>query len=381
MAIDPLAEIRAKQAQGAVLTPLEWQQLNSAQQGQSFTPAAPSNNVLQNPVSGTNLFQGTTNSVFGPPAPTTNTYNNVAPPPAPDYANGIATQPAGAANGGVTGRPTSFNGKGYDLANPQSRKQYYDDVIGYVTGQNNDAYAQNKKNLVNAQGLALGGLNQQQEKLKADHDNFLRDNNNQGFQFNQDYGSGNAARNQAAFGSSNVFQSGSSQGQGYADNQHLRGLADLQASASSYNNQFDQAQNQLGLQRNQFNDSYDQSIHGLDKQNSDSIQNAKDQLASNLGTYDARQNPGVTTQDFTSKYSLTPYSPIAAPKVDLGNVNPFASSSTLGQSQNATGASKFLATPTSNLTSQDQYYGYDATKPQDKNYLNHFLKTGNPNAS
>ena len=330
----------------------------------------------------------TTHSVVGPPPELTNQpLQGPVPGPVPNpttnpygNGNGIATQPGGAANGGITGRPTSFNGKGYDLADPNSRQSYYNDVIGYVTGQNNTAYAQNKKNLESAQGLALGGLNQQQAKLTSDHDNFLRDNNNQGINFNNDYTAGNAGRAQNAFGSSNVFQSGASEGQGYANNQHLRGLADLQAGASSYKNQYDQANNQLGLQRNQFNDTYDQSIHGLDKQNADSIQNAKDQLSSNLGYYDGKQNPGITSQDFTSKYSLTPYTSPTAPKVDLASLNPYASSNTLGQSPTAEGASKFLATPTSNLSSQDQYYGYNPSTT-DKNYLNNFFKSGNPNAS
>lgn len=298
------------------------------------------------------------------------------------YGNGIRQQsapaPSPAANPTANiPRLTSFNGQGYDLANPEQRQKYYNDVVGYVSGQTNQSYDQNLKNLVNSRSTQLGQTQHAQSDLETGHSNFLRDQNNQGINFNNSYNSGNAVRDQNAF-SSNVFQSGVASGQGYADNQHLRGLADLQAQGDSYNNQYNNQKNLFDLQGKQFNDQYDTDVYNLDKQKSDSIQNTKDQLSSNLGYYDARQNPGVTTQDYTSKYSLTPYTAPTAPKVDLANLNPYASSATLGQSPVAQQAGKFLGASTSSLTPNDNQFGFNPDQKQ-KDYQSNYFKTGNPN--
>jgi hypothetical protein len=296
------------------------------------------------------------------------------------YGNGVQTVPASSSAAGQTGtmaRLTSFNGNAYDLANPDQRQRYYNDVIGHVTGQTQNAYDTNLSNLVSSRGQQLGQMHQQESSLDAGKDNYFRDINNQGLDLNNQYGADNARRDQGAF-SSNVFQSGVSAGQGYADNTHLRGLADLQAGGDQYQRQYDQQKGNLGLQGENFNRQYDQDTFNLGKQKSDSISNAKDQLAGNLGYYDERQNPGTSTQDFSGKYNLTPYTPPTAPGVNLGNVTPFTSSATLGGSPGAQQAGKSLASPTSNLTAQDQYYGYNPSST-DKNYVNNYFRTGNPN--
>lgn len=365
-----------KQQLGLELTPYEQQSL-----GSSAAPASPINygNIAGPQVQGSNQqLQGPRN-MFGPPVPTTTTTHASVPQPSTLTGGngglyGSATQPATPA---VVPRHTSYNGQAYNLSDPTQSQQYYNDVIGDVTRKAGISYGLGKDNLIANEGIARGNLNQQRSSLNAGHENARNSFNTQGINFNNSYTAGNAGRAQNAF-SGNVFQSGNAAAQGFADNQHLRGLADLATGQNQEETQYGQQSNQLDLQGQGFDRQMAQDHYNLENTQSEAVKNAKDQLASNLGYYDARNNPNMTTADFAGKYNLQGYTPIAAPKVDLANLNPYATPQTIGNSPQAQTASAFGATPNSSLIPAGNQYGFNLT-PKDQDYQKNFFKTGNPN--
>jgi len=371
-----------------------------ANPSQVYGPPKPQAQAIQKFSNDLNLNQ------YGPPVPlglptTSNTQSTtgnsyfgdvsnagINPDLTTAYGNGVSSAKASSPQNQVplnAPRLASYNGKSYDLANPNDRSNYFNTVIGDVTNRQNQGYDSSLQNLVASRATALGNINQQYGQLDSDKENYLRDLNNQGINFNNQYVQGNSSRSQNAF-AGNVFQSGSAQGQGLANLDHDRGLADLQAGQQSYLNDYSRNKNQLDLQKNQFDTQYNNDTTALQRSKEDAINSASDSLKSNLGRYDSLQNidpaTGIakepTIQSFDSRYQTNPYTPIAAPKVDLSQLTPYVSSDTLGSSPVAQQAGQFLASPTSKLTPQDQYFGYQPTS-QDQNYISNYFKTGNPN--
>lgn len=330
-------------------------------------------------------------SVFGKPAQGPSVSKSSTLQSVDPFQELIAAMSAGGSGGGAGAakeRSLTFSpasGRMFDLADPTQAAQYYQEANATNFGIADSNYQTATKNIGRSRDnlkyntdQSLQEIQRQKQQLQADKDNYFASLEKQGRDLVTGKTLGDAQRGNFFGGlGANAFQSSQATSQDFADQQLATGLGENQKAGADATNLFatkgiglDLSAQNISRQAGQDEESLAQSEADAKFARDSYVNENKSQLATGLAQ--AGSDAGYT--DYSSKYKVDPYSSVNTYQPDLSGVSKYTSFQLPSASAPAGGAtgSKFSTLTSSQISPQDNYFGYapdEKTKGRISNYF------------
>lgn len=326
-----------------------------------------------------------TGDVQGAIPPDRNPYGPVYNGPFPQPTN-LSNVPASGSSGSGTNNSNiqEVNGQYFDLSNPNDLQRFYDASNARYFEKSQQVYQdfikgidRSQSNLDYNTGLSLKDLLAQRYKLRADKENYFAtlEKNGQDFVTGKMLGDSNRQNYFSGLGA-NAFQSSQATSQDYADNQFARGLAEQQKYGADATNNFALQSSGYDTQQANINRQAGQDYQDLADSRSTALMNRDNYFAENknqLATGLANYSSDLGNKDYASKYKLQAYASPNAYQPDYSQAKAYTNFQPAQQATTPnTPGYAFSNLNPSQMTPQDEYFGYKSSENDKKRINNYF---------